>query len=524
MKAFHATSAVLALLAATQLMSSATAAAVVRFPAPGAAGVNPDTRLVLRFDSPPTVGSAGQVRIHDARDGRLVDTLDLSIPAGPLQRAPGPYPPYLPTPYDYGGPRRTNADTKPGTPSAPGLQPAGGNYQLTIIGGFTDGFHFHPILVRGNTATITPHHNLLGYGKDYYVEIDPGVLTVADGSFKGVQGRNGWRFATKPHGPHPDAPQLTVSADGTGDFNTVQGALDHVPEQHPQRVTIFVKNGDYEEIVYFRNKRAVTIAGEDRDKVRVHYANNEVFNPHPQGVGTNELPGTFPSRRAAFMADHVEDIALLNMTIASDLEGQAEGLLLNGERNIVSNVTVIGAGDALQANGSNYFVDFKLVGGGDTILGRGANFFRRCAIESRGPFMWVRNTRANAGNVFVDCSFTTRGGGQAVLARLPDNKGRNYPYAQAVLIDATLSGIAPEGWGPLDGDTGHVGFMEYNSRAADGTPIDTSRRHPASRQLDRVKDAALIARYRDPAFTLKGWQPVLPPGPPTSEATTPNTR
>lgn len=508
MKAFHATSAVLALLAANL---SANAAPVAQFPAPGAGGVNPDTRLVLRFDSPPTVGSAGQVRIYDADDGRLVDTLDLAIPAGPIERAKGPYPPYLPTAYDYGGPRRTNADTRPGTPSAPGAQPDAGNYQLSIIGGFTDGFHFHPILVRGNTATIAPHHNLLAYGKSYRIEIDPGVLTVADGSFKGVQGKDGWRFTTKARGPRPDARRVTVSQDGSGDFNTVQGALDFVPDQPDGRVTIFVKNGDYEEIVYFRNKRNITIAGEDRDKVRVHYANNEVFNPHPPGVGTNELPGTFPSRRAAFMADHVEDIALLNMTIATDLEGQAEGLLLNGERNIVKDVTVVGSGDALQANGSNWFGDFRLVGGGDTILGRGANFFQRCRIESRGPYMWVRNTRANHGNVFVDCSFSTRDGGQTVLARLPDNKGRNYPYAEAVLIGATLSGITPEAWGPLDGDTSQVTFLEYGSRGPDGKPVDTSRRHPASRQLDKVRDAALIARYRDPAFVLKGWQPALAP-------------
>jgi len=510
MNAFHATSAVLGCLAA----ALPAAATVVQLPPPGAASVNPDTRLVLRFDSPPTVGSAGQVRIYDAQDGRLVDTLDLSVPAGPAQHAQGPYPPCLPAPYDYGGPRRTNADIRPGTPSAPGVPPAAGNYQLSIIGGFTDGFHFHPILVRGNTATIAPHHNLLGYGKTYYVEIDPGVLTVADGSFKGIGG-DGWRFATRPHGPPADARRITVNADGSGDFDTVQGALDHVPDRPARRVTIFVRNGDYEEIVYFRNKRKLTIAGEDRDKVRVHYANNEVFNPHPPGVGTNELPGTFPSRRAAFMADHVEDIALLNMTIASDLEGQAEGLLINGERNIVSNVTVIGAGDALQANGSNYFSDFRLAGGGDTILGRGANFFQRCAIESRGPFMWVRNTAANHGNVFVDCSFTTRtegnAGAQTVLARLPDNKGRNYPYAEAVLIDATLSGISPEAWGPLDGVTRHLTLMEYNSRGPDGKPVDTSRRHPASRQLDRVKDAALVARYRDPAFVLKGWRPALAP-------------
>ena len=58
----------------------------------------------------------------------------------------------------------TNANTKPGTPSA-GAEPTPDTYQLTIIGGFTDGFHFYPIIVSGNTATIQLHHNLLEYGK-----------------------------------------------------------------------------------------------------------------------------------------------------------------------------------------------------------------------------------------------------------------------------------------------------------------------------------------------------------------------
>lgn len=503
-------------LAAAPLLAalSASAAQPQLLPAPGTAGVNPDTHLVLRFASAPTLGNTGQVRIYDAQDGRLVDTLDLAIPAGPTTRNTAPYPPYLSAPYPYGGPRRTNADTRPGTPSVAGTQPDTANYQRTIIGGFTDGFHFHPVIVHGQVATIYPHNDLLAYGKTYYVEIDPGVLSTADGGFHGIQRKDGWRFSTRAQGPAPDAARVTVSADGQGDFATVQGALDFVPDTHPGRVTIFVKNGDYEEIVYARNKHDIDIVGESRDGVRVHYPNNESFNPHPPGVGTNELPGTFPSRRAAFALDQANGIHLVNLSVASDLEGQAEGLLLTGERNIVSHVNIRGSGDALQANGRNYFSDVQLVGGGDAILGRGANFFQHCDIAARGPFMWVRNPQGSHGNVFVDCSFHSREGspaGMNVLARLPDNKGKNYPYAEAVLIDATLDGIAPEAWGQLDGDNSHLRFWEFNSRGVDGKPIDASRRHPASRQLDAVRDAGLIAQYRDPAFVLKGWQPLMAP-------------
>jgi pectin methylesterase-like acyl-CoA thioesterase len=106
-----------------------------------------------------------------------------------------------------------------------------------------------------------------------------------------------------PVRPPPAQTRLVVAADGTGDFNTIQGAFDFVPDNNPRRVTIFVKNGRYEEIVYFRNKTNVTLTGEDRERVEIVYNNSEIFNPHPPNVATNEWPGTFPSRRAAFMAD-----------------------------------------------------------------------------------------------------------------------------------------------------------------------------------------------------------------------------
>jgi len=500
----------LAALAAATLVAlgasataSAAGGAAALLPASGAQRVNPDTHLTLRFDQPPVLGTSGRIRIYDAATDRLVDTLDIGIPAGPTERTKLPAAPYLSTPYVYAdGPRATNADTKAGTPSA-GADTGDDKYQLTIIGGFTDGFHFHPVIVRDKTATIYPHNNLLDYGKRYYVQIDPGVIA----GFKGIAGKQGWRFSTKPKAPRADVERVVVSADGAGDFNTVQGALDFVPDHPAKRTTIFVRNGDYEEIVYFRNKSNLTIQGEQRDKVRIHYANNEVFNPHPPNISTNEQPGTFPSRRAAFAADNVKGVHLRDLTLETTLRGQAEGLLITGEENIVSKVTVIGSGDALQVNGSTYLPDVKVVGHGDTILGRGPAFFERCEIESVGAFMWIRNPSTNHGNVFVDCSFKALGGGQTELARLPANKGKNYPHAEAVLINATLSGISPQGWGPIDGDATNVCFWEYNSRNADGTPLDTSQRHPASRQLDKVKDAEAIENYRKPSFILNGWQP-----------------
>jgi pectinesterase len=484
---------------------------IIRFPVDKAGNVNPDTHLVITFQSPPVLGRSGQIRIYDAADNRVVDLLDLSISPGPTAPASSPSAIYTPTPYEYVSGRFTNANTKPGTPSGIAL-PTPDTYQLTIIGGFTDAFHFYPVIIHGAAATICPHNNLLEYGKTYYVQIDPGVLSSKDGSFTGITGNTGWRFSTKKMPPRIDSDRVVVSADGTGDFNTVQGAIDFIPDHNPLPVTIFIKNGTYEEIVYFRNKSNITILGEDRDKVIVSYANNEVFNPHPVNVKTNEVPGTFPSRRAAFAADHSNKIHLVNLTIKTTAYGQAEGLLLNGNEIIVSHATIIGSGDALQSNGSAYFSNSRIVGDGDTILGRGTAFFSNCELSSQGPYMWIRNTEANHGNVFVNCIFQTRGNRETVIARAPNNGGKNYPFCEAVLIDCALAGIEPAGWGEIGGDTSNVHYWEYHSiNSSDRNPIDASLRHPASRQLTLPKDAEIIANYKNPAYVLGGWTPKMAP-------------
>jgi pectin methylesterase-like acyl-CoA thioesterase len=495
-------------VAAFLVLLASSSAAQTLFPANKALGVNPDVQLKLTFSQTPVIGKSGKVRVYDASNDRLVDTLDLSIPPGPTARATGAAltAPYL-TSYNYErGVVPSNANTKPGTPSA-GANPTPDSYQLTIIGGFTDGFHFYPIIVSGNTATIQLHHNLLEYGKRYYVLIDPGVLSVADRGFAGITDKQSWRFATKTKAPRSDADQITVSADGKGDFNTVQGAIDFVPDHSKKRVTIVVRRGLYQEIVYFRNKDNVTFLGEDRDQTVVRYANNEVFNPHPVNIRTNEVPGTFPSRRAAFAADNSNDIQIVNMTLESTAPGQAEGLLVTGQRNILSNVHVIGFGDALQVNGPAYIVDSIIEGSGDTILGRGPAFFDHCTLKSRSVFMWIRNTSANHGNVFKNCTFIGTAE-PTTLARSPKNGASTYPYAEAVLLNCILSGILSEGWSAAD-EGGKVRFWEYNSRNPDGSPVDVSKRAPMSRQLEKDKDAKLIADYSNPAFVLGGWQPRL---------------
>ncbi len=497
-----------ALLFFSGLAAMAQSAAVpASFPANKATGVNPDTHLVLTFAAPPTVGKSGQIRIYDVAGHQLVDTLDMSIPAGPD-------PSHRITP-----PAAQAIDPNPTTPTTttPAVKTTPAdlhNYQLTTIGGLAD-FHFYPVIVHGNTATIYPHNNVLHYGHTYSVQVDAGVLT--SGNFAGFTTDREWRFTTRANGPRAGVTQVVVAADGSGDFNTVQGAIDFVPGNPPQRMTIFVKDGTYEEIVFFRNKSNLTIRGEDRNKVQIGYGNNSAFNP--------PMPG--PSRRCAFSVYDSTGIELMDFSVSNYFIGQAEGLLISGSKNIVSNVNIKGSGDALNLRGSVYLTDSTIIGDGDTILGVGPAFFNHCEIRSVGPFMWIRNTEANHGNVFLNSTFigidrplpwtAPAANAQApppprpsrVLARLPNNHGLNYPYAEAVLIHCHLTGIPAAGWGPLDDDTTHLHLWEFDSTDAEGKPIDTTGRHPVSKQLTMAQDAKTIADYSRPEFVLGGWTPVV---------------
>ena len=493
---------VLAIMATLVCQAMAQNSIVGMQPENGAKDVNIDTHLTLTMSGSVIVGQRGLVSVYDKQTGRLVDRLDMSIPAGPTESQPkNPAAQYTPVPYVYKSQHVTNRNTKAGTPSGANVWPSG-RYQLDIIGGFSDGFHFYPIMAKGRQLTICLHHNMLEYGREYYVTIDKGVIS----GFNGIKGKKGWTFRTKEKAPAPNLRQLTVSADGKGDFSTIQGAMDFIPDSVASAqdgYRVLVKNGDYEELVYFRNKRFVTIEGESRDGVLIHYRNNEVFNPHPADIKTNEVRGTFPSRRAAFAADNCSDLTLRNLTIRTDCKGQAEGLLVNGERNYFENVHVIGDGDALQANGSCYWLNCHIDGGGDTILGRGPSFFNHCTITSYGAFIWIRNTEDNHGNIFVDCHFKGLSD-YAELGRLPDNKGKNYPHAECVLLNCTLENVPATGWGIIGDSARTATILEFNSHDAEGRPIDTTKRNKLMRQLDPIRDAELIGNYSDSRWVL-GW-------------------
>ena len=473
-------------------------------PIHNAININPDTHLKITFPMKPKLGNTGQIRIYDASNDSLVDVLDLSIPPGPKNtRTIAPY-----DSMNFG-----SVGDKLYTVYDPDTSTVH-KYQKNYIGGRTEAeaFHFYPILIHDKIATICLHNNVLKYNKTYYVQIDPGVFTLKDELLPGISKSKSWVFNTKKVQPSDTLNQLVVSSDGKGDFNTVQGAIDFIPENNASRKTIFIKNGIYEEIVYFHKKQNVTFKGESRDNVIICYANNGVFNFRQVSPDPNEK-NEFHYQRAVFMADQSDGIHITNLTLKSIGEepAQAEALLILGNKNIIDNVTIDGSGDALQATGTIYVTDSSIKGFGDNVLGYGAVFFNKCDfISTFGPHLWVRNTEENHGNVLLNCTLRTINNAETVIARAPINHGIHYNYCEAVLLNCAIEGISDEGWGKVCDDTSNIHYWEYNTtHLSDGKPVDVSKRHPASRQLTMKNDSVIIANYCDPAFILKGWNPIL---------------
>jgi pectin methylesterase-like acyl-CoA thioesterase len=129
------------------------------------------------------------------------------------------------------------------------------------------------------------------------------TLKTVDGAFSGFSKDGDWTFTTKAAPPPADTERVVVAADGHGDFNTVQGAIDFAPVSPSRRLTIFIKNGNYEELVFLNGKINLTIRGDDRAGVQVCYPNNSAFNPSRGGAFAT--PGVLDLQCDRHSAEHL---------------------------------------------------------------------------------------------------------------------------------------------------------------------------------------------------------------------------
>jgi Pectinesterase/MBG domain/Bacterial Ig-like domain/Immunoglobulin domain len=421
-----------------------------------ASNVDVDAPLYLTFNQPPTVGTAGRLRVF-TESGTLVDTIDMSAAA-----------------------------------------------QTRLNGSVS--FNYRPIITSGNTAAVYLHQKL-AYNQNYYVTLEPGVVRDASGApFVGFSDTTLWNFSTKTSGPAAGASALTVAADGSGDFATVQGAVDFVPANNTKRVVILVKKGTYTEIVYVGStKPFITVRGEDRNLSVIQYANNNNFNP------------TSTTTRGLFGVD-AADFTLENITLRNTTPqggSQAEAFRGNNNRIVLNRVSLYSFQDTLllqgQSNQGGFVTDSYIEGDVDFMWGSGAVFFQNTEMKmlrSDAFYDQARNGAGRNGYVYVNCKFTRAAGiTGSYLNRIDPDA---FPFSQVVVINSQMDGVRPDPWRFDTPDLAvtaanypNIRFWEYNSRDLNGNPVDVSQRHPISRQLT----AAEAAQWSDPVFVLGGWSP-----------------
>lgn len=459
---------------------SGPVSAVTFAPANGAAGICADTPLSITFDTAPRLGTTGTIKVFRV-DGTLVDTINLADPAS-LRRSVG------------------------GAVSDIGL--------LHM-------WRYFPVIITGNTASIYPH-NPLAYNTAYYVTIDPGVLTDSQG-FAGIQDPQAWRFATKASTPPAGSNRLTVAADGSGDFCTVQAAIDFVPADNAQPVDIDVKRGTYTELIYVApSKPFITVRGEDRDQTIIQYTNNDTLNvlPYTQTSDPNNqcinrrIPGTpdlWNCWRASFGVE-ATDFTLENVTLRNTTAvggSQAEAFRGNSDRTVLNRVILRSFQDTIRLQGTGFVTNSYIEGDTDFTWGTGAVFYQQSELRAlrSAVYSMIRNDNTSHGNVYLDNRLTrapTLGAQMAYLSRIETMR---FPLSEAVFINNAMDiHIRNVGWQLTPAACPaqpQIHFYEYRSTDLAGNPINTSQRLACSHQMTDAE----AAQYSDPAFILKGWVP-----------------
>src|SRR3954470_11007678 len=70
----------------------------------------------------------------------------------------------------------------------------------------------------------------------------------------------------------PRTYDFVVAKDGSGNFKTIQEAINAVPDFRKKETTIFIKNGNYKEkLILAESKSLITFIGESLDSTIISY-------------------------------------------------------------------------------------------------------------------------------------------------------------------------------------------------------------------------------------------------------------
>lgn len=235
---------------------------------------------------------------------------------------------------------------------------------------------------------------------------------------------------------------FVVAQDGSGDFFTVQEAIDHVPNYRKQgRTRILIRQGIYKEkLIVPESKINISLIGQGQ--VVLTYDDYS----QKKNIFGEEL-STSGSASCYIYADgfQAENITFQN---TAGPVGQAVAAFVAGDEAVFRNCRFLGFQDTLYTYGKNsrqYYEDCYIEGTVDFIFGWSTAVFNRCTIHSKGNGYITAPATPQGhkyGYVFIDCNITADEGVEKVYLSRPWR-----PYAQAVFIRCHLGKhILPEGW------------------------------------------------------------------------------
>ncbi|MFV0593972.1 MAG: pectinesterase family protein [Draconibacterium sp.] len=280
--------------------------------------------------------------------------------------------------------------------------------------------------------------------------------------------------------------EMVVAKDGSGDFTSIQAAVDATKAFPDKRITIYIKNGVYNEKVRIPSwNNLLSLIGEDANKTIISY--NDSFKKIDRGRNSTFFTYTLLVESDDFFAE--------NLTIENTAGqvGQAVALHVEGNRCVFKNCRILGNQDTLYLSGENshqYFTKCTIEGTTDFIFGSATAVFRGCRIVSKSnSFITAASTNEGKefGFVFMNCELLPSEGADEVYLGRPWR-----PFAKTVLLECYLGKhIRSEGWKEWS-NAGNLGTSFYAEYKNTGPGSVVSKRVEWSHQLS----AKAARRYK----------------------------
>ena len=240
---------------------------------------------------------------------------------------------------------------------------------------------------------------------------------------------------------------FVVAKDGSGDFFTVQEAIDAAPDYCKQdETTIYVKDGIYEEKVTIpANKQKIHLIGQSSEKTVItwcDYAKKTGSTGYEMGTSATSTVFLYGSD---FLA---ENITFENSAGEGKEIGQACAITVDADRVAFINCRFLANQDTIYTYGKGqkqYFRNCWIEGTTDFIFGASTCWFEDCTILcKKDSYITAASTPQNEefGYVFRNCQVMHADGVAKVYLGRPWRS-----YAKTVFINCELGEhIRPEGW------------------------------------------------------------------------------